>query len=181
VSPGVEVGEQRQHTTVDVVAHSAHLVDGCSGRVTDSPVPVPLALRDLDGAHAATHRDDDLGCVQNLGRKGLGVRLREVDAELRHDLDDTGIDVGAQGTPGGMARDAPLRAKHQQCRCHLAAAGVSQADEEYVACFGRTRAGERLQPFAREAMCEHRNEFVHLCTACELGERVAYQLVDRLP
>ena len=91
--------------------------------------------------------------------------------------------ISLAGVAAGRADvDAALRAKLDEPRRHLAAAGVVDADEQHLGLLLHDHAlglAERLQPLAREPMGEHGDEDVDLRAAKQVG-RLGDVTGDRL-
>jgi hypothetical protein len=78
------------------------------------------------------HRHHDIHLLAELAREKLRPPVRQVDAELVHDLDDLGMDAlgwSGAGRHGGVL--ATGRALEQRLT-HLRASGVMQAEEQDV-------------------------------------------------
>jgi hypothetical protein len=115
----------------DVVACGAHLVDRPAFRVGELPVDVALA-GDVRARVAAAHRDHDVGLLGKLAREPLRAAVREVDAQLAHDLDDLGVNLPVRvGFAAGRQRVvSALRGAVEQGGAHLRAPGIVQTDKQ---------------------------------------------------
>src|SRR6185295_5436788 len=125
----VELADQLDHPSLDLVAGRANLLQRPPLRVLQLPVEVAGA-GDVGALVAAAHRHHEVGPFGVLGAELVGDAAREVDAELAHRLDHLGVHALAGRGPG-RARLVALRGLALEERlAHLRAAGVVQADEE---------------------------------------------------
>ena len=111
VRNGISRRKSRRSDTrsVDLVADRTDGVDALAGGVVE--LPVEVALAGVERALVATaHRDDDVGGLRRLRRSAASGARRsrvEVDADLGHRFDDSGVDrVGGRGACG--AHDDPV-------------------------------------------------------------------------
>src|SRR5262245_39963216 len=87
-----EFGEQLPYPPADLVADRADGTEAEACRI--GKVPVEVALAGVDGAGvAAAHGDHHVGGPHLVGRHWLGVLAGDVEADLRHRLDDRGVEL----------------------------------------------------------------------------------------
>src|ERR1039458_787378 len=99
-SAGEQLVDEHADPLLDVVADGADLLYRAARGIGE--LPVDVALAGIDRARVATaHGDDDVGAAAHLVGQLAWRLASDVDARLRHHLDDGGVQHlvwrGAQG------------------------------------------------------------------------------------
>src|SRR5439155_17646924 len=124
-----QLGHQRLHPLLDLVADAPHGVDVLASEILERPVLIALARVDRARVTAA-HGDDDVGRLHHL----VGHRLRELPRNVEPDLgqrrDDRGIELVSRIAPRRADVHLALGVPIQQRGRHLTAAGIVHAHEQ---------------------------------------------------
>src|SRR5947209_2996096 len=92
--------QENANAIVDLVSNWPDLLKRLSRWIRQVPVEVALARIDRAGI-PATHRDDGIRVAHDLIAERLGELLRDVDPDLRHGLNDGGVDLLGGRAPRG--------------------------------------------------------------------------------
>jgi hypothetical protein len=121
--------QQAQDPAIELVTDHTNLLEGFPGRVHQLPIFVPDPREDRARV-AAAHRDHDVDVPHDLVSQELRSLGRDVDSDLRHRLDDRGVEVIGRLRPGRAHPDPSRRVLLEERGRHLTASGVVDTDEE---------------------------------------------------
>src|SRR5436190_14789028 len=126
---GHQLPKQDPHSLCDLVSDPPHRLEVLTLGVLE--LPVLVSLSGIDGAGvAAAHRDHDVGRANRAACERLRKLPREIDVDLRHRLDDDGIEPLRRLAARGADSHPALGQLAENPGGHLAPSGVVHAHEQ---------------------------------------------------
>jgi hypothetical protein len=124
-------GDQRLDAIQDVVTDRPDPLGRLPLRVVERPVDAQRAWH-YRTLVATPHRDEHLRLIRDLRRQPGHGRIREVDPDLQHRVDDFRMDCGPGiGSGGDRPRLGGIREHVEPGRGHLGSAGIVDAREQH--------------------------------------------------